>query len=504
MTINPEMLVDDFLAQKKHEFEYSRRMEFLDLADRVRVLEDRPNQEPSEPFDPSEIVTRIETLENAPAPQVYDPAPLEARVESLENAPAPQEFDPSGIETRLENLENAPLPPVFDPTNLLEAYAAMDARIVALEQASTQGTSNPLQYAIDLATVGGANDEERRVNGLALAKSTGRPMILPFMRAFEPVNPMTMWGAGGAEGAYRLYGAWPWVGHQNLEQGTKKVLSWIKPGSGVGINDRSLFVNPGTIFDMHLEGFAVQGDAGAATKGFMYGPYSAGRNLYRCSARNIGMNFMAHGFGSAQNSLACTAVSLTGYFEYLNNWPGNGGFITAGGSDVLIDAHLNAGPSASPLQAGRVINGVRQDWLVDLVSMSKTKIDGELFLTANNGWGALRVRGPRTSTYGLDMQGIIAEGYKPTGSAEAGPAHGSLVLLEGGVGSLSRCSIGQGMTRPLPNEQSVFEVRGGDWSISDITMYQGDGAPGTRAQHTPYFAPEAKVETFGIKYREAA
>lgn len=514
MTINPEIGLDEFLAQQTQEFEAARRKEFLDLADRVSVLEDRPNPEPYEPFDPSAIEAaiadvgdRVSNLESVPA---YDPSEITTRVEALENAPAPQEFDPKPLEDRIVALENAPLPPVYDPTNLIQAYGVLDSRLTDLEQASTQGTNNPLQYAIDLATIGGANDEERRYNGTKLALTTGRPMILPFMRAFEPLNPMTMSGAGGAsEGAYRLYGAWPWVGNQNLEQGTKKVLSWIKCGGNIGMHENSLFINPGTIFDMHLQGFAVQGDGGSPRHGFMFGPYQGApdgksRNLYRCSIENIAMNFMAHGIGSSKFPVAMTAVGLYGNMEYLNCWPGNGGFLTTGGSDCYGNFHLNAGPSGSSLQAGRIVNGLRADWLIDISSMSKTTFEGEAFLTANSGWGGLRVRGGRSNTYGLDLSGFVVEGYKPTGSAESGPAHGTLVRLEGGVGSISRFKIGQGMARPLATEKSVFEILGGDWSISNITMYQGDGAPGSREQHTPYFAPEAKVETFGIKYREAA
>lgn len=402
----------------------------------------------------------------------------------------------------------------YDPTGLQNQLNVLSARLDVAEKAigSYGGNSNPQSYGIDLATggsKGGASDEERKNNACAEAKATGRPMILPFNRAFTPNTGFTMWGAGGAEGAFRLVGAFPWVGNQNLEQGTKKVLSWIQPGAGVGLDGAALFVNPGTIFDFHLGHFAVQGAAGGGVAGvngnggggkqFYYGPYSAGRNAYRCSFENIAMNFMAAGFGSYNNPAAFTCVTMTGRMEYLNCWPGHGGWLTAGGSDNLIDCHLNAGPSGSPVQAGRVINGLRGDWLVDLSSMSKTRVSGELFLTANNQWGGLRVRGAESSCYDLKISGAVVEGYKPTGTQPSGPASGTLVRVEGGTGVIRDFGVGQGMAWPAANERAVFEVCAGEWLVEGTTYYTGTS---WNDRHQLFVQPGAQVVENGTGYRE--
>lgn len=389
-----------------------------------------------------------------------------------------------------------------DVASVSKVVDELATRVTKLETASTGGTGNPLQWCIDLATIGGLNDEDRKNEGCKQSKATGKPMVLPDGRPFEPATPFTMWGAGGAEPAFRLLGVSP-TGTQNLEQGTTKVRSWIKPGAGVRMDEQSLFVNPGTIFDYYLADFAVQGGGGQGNyKQFWFGPYSKGRNAYRGSFRNIAMNFMASGFGTDAQPAAFTAAGWHGQFEYLNCWPGYGGFLNIGGSDCFGSFHLNAGPSASTLQTGRIVNGVRADWLINLNSLSKSKFFCNAFCTANNGWGALRIRGSKSSTYDLHFHGAVLEGYKPTGTQPSGPAHGTLVRLEGGVGSLGELGIGQGMAWPAAGERSVLEVLDGDWALQNITFYKGDGAPAPASAYIPYYDPKAKVQTFGFTYRD--
>lgn len=237
----------------------------------------------------------------------------------------------------------------------------------------------------------------------------------------------------------------------------------ITLGGTVGIDGASLFSSAGgSVYDVYMSGFSVQGSQGSAKHQFA--DVAAG-TLYACHFDSLSFNFMAGVFGrGASRKCLMTQVSFTGSWTMNNAWDTQ---VNAGGSDCIfwMDSFANIGTSSSPVQTGNV-----DRYYLRFDSLEATV--GKAYVSTLNGWRGLLISGQGSS---IDMHGGVYEGYKPTRqngtSLLSGPGPGTQVRITGGAVSMHGTKIGQGMDNPDASEGGLLQVDGGEVAISGVTFY---------------------------------
>lgn len=305
------------------------------------------------------------------------------------------------------------------------------------------------------------SDDEKLDQALATQKATpGMPPVVLGERKHVFNRTRELYSG------LKLVGARP-SGPKNLELASSGyVPSRITLGPALGSARSSWWVAPDAdVYDVFMADFAVSGDTGRSVHQFIDFPVSSGHTLYACEFRSLSFDFMRAVFGRKDRPCALTQVVFSGHWTALNLWETQ---FTLGGSDcsLWMGGQLNVGNSASPRQTGRYQDSCYQ---VVFSSLSKTNV-GYMYVTALNGWRGLKITGNGS---GLFIFGGTFEGYKPQGSAQSGPAPGTVVLVEGGSGAFYGPTIGQGMSQPDRAEKGLVQVTGGEWSIFGATFLRG-------------------------------
>ena len=229
----------------------------------------------------------------------------------------------------------------------------------------------------------------------------------------------------------------------------------------IGKDGASLFNGTGgSIYDVHMSGFSVQGSQGSAKHQFADVPSGT---LYACHFDSLAFNMMAGVFGNGANrKCLMTQVALTGSWTMNNAWDTQ---LNVGGSDCVffMDSFANVGTSGSSAQTGDV-----NRYYFRFDSLEATI--GKAYLSTLNGWRGLLISGAGSS---VDLHGGVYEGYKPTrqNGLLSGPGPGTQIRITGGAVSMHGTKVGQGMDNPDPSEGGLIQVDGGEVHLSGVTVY---------------------------------
>lgn len=235
----------------------------------------------------------------------------------------------------------------------------------------------------------------------------------------------------------------------------------ITLGGTIGKNGASLFCGTGgSIYDVFMQGFSVQGSQGSAAHQFADVPTGT---LYACHFDSLAFNMMAGVFGNgASRKCLMTQVALTGSWTMNNAWDTQ---LNVGGSDCVffMDSFANVGTSSSAAQTGDV-----NRYYFRFDSLEATV--GKAYLSTLNGWRGMLISGTGSS---VDLHGGVYEGYKPTrqNGLLSGPGPGTQIRVTGGAVSIHGTKIGQGMDNPDPSEGGLLQVDGGEVSVFGATFY---------------------------------
>jgi hypothetical protein len=346
-----------------------------------------------------------------------------------------------------------PSDPLPQPSSQERTTAAPQATLEALP------TFNLRETGIWIHTFPGANDDERLSAAIAEQRRSAAtenmpPMILPY-RSFM-VNPV----------AYRrtLYNGLKLIGPHKSGQKNPELAAGNLVGSEIvftaanGSTPTPWWVGTGSgVFDVMMSDFSLQGSQGSGRNVFVDVPTGT---LYACTFDGISSNFMYGMYGHDTSKCLVTQVTWRGDCTWNNCW---GPPVHIGGSDFNFEmAMCNIGVSTSPVQTGTL-----NRYFIKL-NQANGIIGGRIYITANNGWRGVLVSGRQSS---VKFSGMVVEGFKPTGTREAGPAHGALVRQQDGSVAWTACDFGQAMAFPQPGERGLYTMVNGEVSFDQCTWY---------------------------------
>ena len=254
------------------------------------------------------------------------------------------------------------------------------------------GWGAQIRGAIDGLTAGGyyldsytGTDDQRLTAAIADQQAnTGgtnmAPIILP-ARPLSFTTPRTLYSGCKIIGAHR-------TGQKNpeLSSGTY-VGPEITLGGSITSGTSSWWNGTGSIYDVYMADFSVQGSSGASIHQFMDLPVASG-TLYACEFHALSFNFMRAVFGRKDRVMGFTQVILTGSWTLQNLWDTQ---LSIGGSDCALwmGGYVNMGPSGSAAQTGTLADS---DYELLFSNLSNTDC-GYIYCTVLNGWRGLRRRG---------------------------------------------------------------------------------------------------------------
>lgn len=322
---------------------------------------------------------------------------------------------------------------------------------------SGSGSSSVGSSHIYLDDMAGATDDDKLTAAISLQQSTaGMPPIVLGARNHSFNQTRTLYSG------LKLIGQS--TGPKNIEQSPNFVTSRITLGSSISSGASSWWIsNGGNMFDIYMADFAIQGNNGSSVHQFLD---VATGTLYASEFHSLAFNFMRAVMGRKDRPCLITQVVLSGHWTANNLWDTQ---FTLGGSDnqLWMGGMINIGPSQSALQTGTYADN---DYEFLFTNLSKTNI-GYIYLTALNGWRGIKVTG---SSSFLSFYGGVYEGYN------AGtPAPGTVIRLEGGIGSFYGPCIGQGMGNPDAAEGGLVHMTGGEWNFYSPMFYRGNMADTT-------------------------
>jgi hypothetical protein len=316
-------------------------------------------------------------------------------------------------------------------------------------------------------------DDARLTSAIADQQASGGtnmpPIILP-NRPLSFTTPRTLYSGLKVIGAFRS-------GQKNPELASGNYVGpEITLGGTITSGTASWWNGTGSIYDVFMSDFAVQGSSGASTHQFLDHPVSGG-TLYACEFRSLSFNFMRAVFGRKDRQAGFTQVNLTGVWTMNNLWDSQ---LTVGGSDnsLWMGGYVNIGPSASSAQTGTYAGNSYQ---MNFQSMTNTNV-GYIYCSALNGWRGIRVTG--TSSV-MSFYGGVYEGYKPTrvNGLLSGPAPGTVIRIDDGACMFYGTHIGQGMDNPDVAEDGLVQINGGEVTMIGCNFYGQNMATANAIDH---------------------
>jgi len=349
---------------------------------------------------------------------------------------------------------------------------------------------NKIERQIDVLSDGGfyvdsySGTDQQRLQAALLdqqASGTGggtnmAPVILP-CRPMTLTAPITMYSGMKIIGSYKTGQNNPELSSGNFS-GTEITMSGT-----LGSGTNSLFVGTGTIYNVFLSDFCVQGSQGSNTHQFL--DHNSG-TLYACELNSLSFNFMKGVMGNSTRKCFVTQVCLTGTWTANNAWETQ---FHLGGSDctMWLDSLCNIGVTSSAAQTGGLTS-----YFMKLDSLEGTL--GKAYVSAMNGWRGILISGSGTI---LTMVEGVYEGYKPTGTLLSGPAPGSVVKITGGAVTMLGTKMGQGMNNPDASEGGLLDVSGGEVSLFGCNFYGQNMGSVNALRHTG-----GRVSAVGITRRQ--
>lgn len=248
----------------------------------------------------------------------------------------------------------------------------------------------------------------------------------------------------------------------------------ITLGASLSSGASSWFVGSGSIYDVYMADFAVQGSQGSSKHQFL--DHNSG-TLYACEFNSLSFNFMRGVFGIRGRTCFFTQVNLTGTWTINNLWDTQ---LQVGGSDnqLWIAGYVNMGPSSSAAQTGSIANSSYQ---VVFSGLTNSTV-GYIYCSALNGWRGLRQVG---SSSAVTYVGGVYEGYKPTrqNGLLSGPAPGTTMRVDDGAAVFYGCFFGQGMDNPDASENGVVQINGGEVAMYGCNFYGQNMATANAVDH---------------------
>lgn len=330
------------------------------------------------------------------------------------------------------------------------------------ENKPAQGAgTTPGDVALD--SFGGATDDDKLTAAMAYASAqTYPPNIRLTNRAYNFSIQRSSVYAG-----FRLVG--PNVGITNAELGNANATCRVT----LSTNGAWLNVVGGDTWDAVIKGITFLGTSSTTFIGA-----GDGSSIFHASHIR---DCTFHGFytvlGTQTQKLAMTTCLIDGYFQIAGTY--NGG-IHIGGSDNrlwqdggLIDASTSYNNSGNAA-------GQYHFWFDGLDNSDI----GPLYITAEAGWGGIRVTGSAYNAGGppsnlgmVTMRGIVDEGR----SAGA-PCYGSLLRVEGGIVKVYGAYIARAMSNPSamghsPQDAGAVHVTGGMLYLDGVTYDRYTGQP---------------------------
>lgn len=303
-------------------------------------------------------------------------------------------------------------------------------------------------------------DDQRLTAAIADQQGTGGttnypPIILP-SRPLTFNTPRTMYSGLKVVGSHKS-------GQKNAEiSGGNFVGAEITLGSGITNGTNSWWNgNGGSIYDVYMADFAVQGNQGSpGSHQFMDVPSGT---LYACHFDSLSFNFMLGVFGKHDRKCLMTQVALTGSWTMNNCW---NCAMNVGGSDCIffMNSFNNVGVSVSPVQYANDI--VHYYFRFDSLEVNM----GKAYLSSMNGFRGMLVSG---SGGGVELHGGVFEGYKPTriSGLNSGPAPGTVIKQTGSSLTMFGTKVGQFMDNPDATENGGVDISGGECSMFGVEFY---------------------------------
>lgn len=249
----------------------------------------------------------------------------------------------------------------------------------------------------------------------------------------------------------------------------------ITLGASLSSGASSWWVGSGSLYDIYMADFAVQGSQGSSKHQFL--DHNSG-TLYACEFNSLSFNFMRGVFGIRGRTCFFTQVNLTGTWTINNLWDTQ---VTVGGSDnqLWMAGYVNMGPSSSAAQTGSIANASYQ---CTFTGLTNTTV-GYIYCSALNGWRGIRQLGASSA---VTYVGGVYEGYKPTrqNGLLSGPAPGTTIRVDDGAAAFYGCFIGQGMDNPDASENGLVQINGGEVIMVGCNFYGQNMATANAIHHT--------------------
>lgn len=331
------------------------------------------------------------------------------------------------------------------------------------------GGISPTQggYYLDSFT---GSDDQRLTAAIAAQQASGgttnmAPIILP-NRPLAFTTPRTLYSGCKIIGPNAS-------GQKNPElSGGNLVGPEISLGGSISSGTSSWWNGTGSVYDVYMANFSVQGSQGSSLHQFLDQPSGT---LYACEFHALSFNFMRGVFGRSDRKCLMTQVALTGSWTMNNAWDCQS-FI--GGSDCIfwMDSFNNVGTSSSPVQTGDV-----NRYYFKFDSLEATI--GKAYLSTLNGWRGMLLSGNGNS---IELHGGVYEGYKPTriDGLLSGPGPGSQIKVTGGSVAMFGTKIGQGMDNPDGSESGLLQISGGEVSLHGVQFYGQNMGTANAVSHT--------------------
>jgi len=246
-----------------------------------------------------------------------------------------------------------------------QALKNIYATVEALVTGATSGTPGIIQVDSFPGT-----DAEKMTAALAYAAAqTNVPWLQLPARTFNTGSATFNLFTGA-----KIIGAGVAVGAKNLEISSgKPVIGKWQTSCGSGAN--ALLQMTSTVYDVIVSGIAFHGGSNSQI-------FRSTVNAYAVGFNNLTFYGCKHAFGSTSEKFLTTQAVYSGHFTNLSFTDTQ---YNIGGSDLQFTGYLNMNGPANVSGAGRP--------MMILDNVGKTDITGYLYLTCENDWAGLLIKG---------------------------------------------------------------------------------------------------------------
>lgn len=356
---------------------------------------------------------------------------------------------------------------------IFDAFATADSAVAAAATASSAASA--AQSSADAASSAAAAAQSTANAALAAGSAGSRPGVVQ-IDSFSGADDTTKLNAALSYAASQTNIPWLQLPYRTFNTGTstfnefsgmKILAAGVEFGSknlelssgkfvtakwqtSCGNGASSLLQATSTVYDVAVIGVAFQ--CGSSSQIFR-----STVNSYACDFEDLTMYGGYSLFGNPSEKFLATQVIFEGHWtaESFQN-----SVITMGGSDCSLDFYLNADASGAPTGGGKAI--------VILDSLQKTRI-GFLYLTANNDWIGLQVKG------GQDKDVLILGGVFEGRSASV-LATRPVVDIQGGVVRMVGPHFGQVSDTSSGTVQGAVNQSGGVLTLLSPAWMRGNAS----------------------------